>query len=178
MTLGLPEGLVCTENDQAFLQQKKRDQEQRQLQVRANSSRPAGGGYLMNHSQRQLVGLDKALRTASEEKEQLQHEAEKIETDLRKMVRTDNLKKRLQICFPAKQKEKYAATASTVHSIQMSSDYTNSAHSTGGELGHAHLSWLRQTRKVMEVELEKTERELQRKLGQVCRERDSLERRR
>jgi chromosome segregation ATPase len=142
----LPDGLVCTENDLAFLQCMETVQQQRQLQ-------------------RELSGLDKAVKTAAQEKEQLSHQAQKIQADVRQM------------------KEKYVTTLSSVHSLQLTSDDPNSAHLTGvtpeepttAELSHAHLARLRQTRKLMAVQLEKTEREIQRKTYAISQEREAVE---
>ena len=75
------------------------------------------------------------------------------------------------------------ATLSGVRSLQLTSDDPNSAHLTGvtpeelttAELSHAHLARLRQTRKLMAVQLEKTEREIQRKTSVLSQEREAVE---
>ncbi|CAI8021559.1 hypothetical protein GBAR_LOCUS12769 [Geodia barretti] len=64
----LPEGLVCTENDLAFLQHVETIQQHQRLQG-------------------ELSELDKAVKTAAQEKEQLSHQAQKIQTDVKQMVR-------------------------------------------------------------------------------------------
>ena len=75
------------------------------------------------------------------------------------------------------------ATLSGVRSLQLTSDDPNSAHLTGvtpeelttAELSHAHLTRLRQTRKLMAVQLEKTEKEIQRKTSVLSQEREAVE---
>ena len=78
------------------------------------------------------------------------------------------------------------ATLSSVRSLQLTSDDPNSTHSTRvssgepvtTEISHTHLAQLRQTRKLMTLQLEKTEREIQRKVSQISQEQEILQDRR
>lgn len=123
--------------------------------------------------------MDKAVRSAAEEKEQLQYEAQKIESDIRKMVCEITFDFFMKTTPFSLQKEKYVTTVSDVHSLNPTSDFT---HSSGGvadsELSHTHLSKLRQTQRLMAVQLEKTEREIQKKVTEMNHCRQSLEDRR
>ena len=80
-------GLVCTEEDLAYLQRRKHVKQYEQLQVlmvipSLHVSRDECGPL-----QLEKAHLHKSLKNAAEQKEQLQHEAMKIDSDVERMVK-------------------------------------------------------------------------------------------
>ena len=139
-----------------------------------------------------MVHLDKALRTTAEQKEQLQHKAEKVNNDLKKMVRkcSHNYKStEFKLDFFS-QKHKYQSTLRTLHLTFEPPASPNHTHPTSitsadvsdgdtctlpTEMSHAHLSRLRHMQQLMTVQLEKTDREIHRKLANINRDKHELQ---
>ena len=83
------------------------------------------------------------------------------------------------------QKERYLETLSSVHSLQSTFEPKNHTHSApvslsdedqlAAGLNHTHISRLRHTQQLMSVQLEKTELEIQRRLGKINDQRVAIE---
>lgn len=132
--------------------------------------------------------MDKALKSVAEQKEQLEHRAEKVSHDLHQMVRNTTSRvefwKKCYFLCVLTQKHQYHTTLAGVRTFQLTSDPPSSVCQTtdsgGGntlptELSHAHLARLRHMQQVMMVQLEKADREIQKKETKINHDRHKIE---
>lgn len=136
--------------------------------------------------QTQVLHLDKALRSVAEQKEQLEHRGEKVSHDLQQMVRNTVSEVEFEhFSLLLLQKHQYHTTLAGVHEFQSTFEPPDSIRltttdSSGGstlptELSHTHLARLRHTQQVMMVQLEKADREIQKKVSKINHNRRKLE---